>query len=54
MTVARKFRVTKLFTAGLLAGLTHTETTDVEWSVGQVVSKPVCGSPYKILTVETV
>lgn len=51
MNTARKYQITKLFTAGLLAGITVTERTDVAWKVGQEVRKPVGGSPYKITAV---
>lgn len=46
--------VTRKFTGGTLVGLTHTEITAVERRVGQVVDKPVAGSPYIITGCEPV
>jgi hypothetical protein len=47
-----KYRVTKLFTGGLLEGLTIEETTTVLFPVGFVCEKPVAGSPYVVTGVE--
>ena len=44
--------VTREFIGGALKGRTHTEVTSVAFTVGQIVSKPVGGSPYKIISVE--
>lgn len=48
----RRYRVTRLFTGGLLAGLTYTEVTTVEFAVGFTCERPVGGSPYRIIAVE--
>lgn len=47
----RKFKVTQLFTSGLLAGLTYTWTTTIEYKVGWECLKPCGGDPYKIIEV---
>lgn len=47
----RKFTIVKRFTAGPLAGLTYTETTDVAWKAGQEVREPIGGSPYVVVSV---
>lgn len=46
------YRVTKLFTSGLLAGLTITETTTVAFRVGFRCEKPIGGSAYVITACE--
>jgi hypothetical protein len=46
------FLLTKLFTAGILQGLTYTSLTCVPFFAGQRVDKPIGGSPYVILIVE--
>ena len=48
----QQFRVTKKFTAGILAGLTYTEVTPVKFKVGFECLKPVGGSPYVIVAME--
>lgn len=48
------FKVTKLFIGGILEGLTHTEITSVAWIVGQEVTNPIGGSPYRIIAVELI
>ena len=53
-TPSKQFKVTRFFTAGLLAGLTHTETTTVEFHEGFVCAKLAGGDPYKITHVEIV
>jgi hypothetical protein len=48
------YEVTREFIGGTLKGLTHTEITPVKFRVGQVVRKPVAGSPYKIISVKPI
>ena len=48
------FRVTKRFFSGLLAGLTITETTAVEFAVGFRCENPIGGSGYEIMAVERI
>lgn len=48
----KKFLVTRLFTDGILKGLTHTSEASVEFSVGFECKHPVGGSPYRIISVE--
>lgn len=44
--------VTKLFTSGLLAGLTYEDRMSRDLAVvGREVKKPVGGSPYRIIAV---
>lgn len=51
----KMFKVTRFFTGGILEGLTHTETTPVEFKVGFVCNKPAGGSStYRIIAVEPV
>lgn len=45
------YKVTRKFIGGTLKGLTHSEVTPVKFKVGQVVKKPIGGSPYKITAV---
>ena len=45
------YLVTRQFVGGTLKGQVHTEVTSVRWTVGTVVSNPVGGSPYKIISV---
>ena len=52
MTNNTQFAVTRKFTAGPLAGLTHTGTTNVPMPVGLVVAKPIGGSPYVVVACE--
>lgn len=48
--MSTKYTVTRKFTAGVLAGLTHTEITSIKWEVGRKVAKPCGGSsPYVIV-----
>lgn len=47
------FLVTREFVSGPLKGLTHTEVTSVAWKVGTLVRKPIGGSAYKIIRMET-
>jgi hypothetical protein len=47
---ATKYIVTRLFTSGNLAGLTHTEVTTIARVVGSVVQKPIGGSSYRIVS----
>lgn len=42
------YRVTKIHTAGLLAGLTTTEETTVKFTVGWECKKAIGGGSYKI------
>ena len=48
------FRITKRFFSGLLAGLTITEMTAVQYAVGFRCKSPVGGSGYEILAVERI
>ena len=43
-----RYMVTRRFTGGILAGLTHTEETRHAVQVGARIDKPVGGSPYVI------
>ena len=43
-----RYMVTRRFTGGILAGLTHTGETRHAAQVGTRVDKPVGGSPYVI------
>lgn len=45
------YRVTREFIGGALKGLTHTGVTSVPFKVGQVVKKPIGGSPYRITAI---
>ena len=45
------YEVTREFTGGALKGQTHTEITSVVFTVGQVVSRPIGGSPYQVIRV---
>ena len=47
------YEVTKKFTGGALKGQTHTEITSVVFTVGQVVSRPIGGSPYRVIRVRS-
>lgn len=47
------YRVTRLFTEGILKGLTHTEITSVFFHAGFTCETPIGGSPYRIIIVET-
>lgn len=42
------YEITKTFIDGPLKGITITERTTVRWQVGQIVAKPIGGSPYRI------
>ena len=44
-----RYMVTRRFTGGILAGLTHTEETRHAAHVGTRVDKPIGGSPYVIM-----
>jgi hypothetical protein len=44
----KTYSVTRQFTSGPLAGLTHTQTTTVPMAVGFKCEKPIGGSPYVI------
>lgn len=46
------YRVTKRFTDGPLAGMTHTEATSVAFAVGQVIKPWAYGSGYVVEAVE--
>lgn len=48
----QQYNVTSKFTAGTLAGLTHTGVTTVKFDVGFECRKPAGGSPYVIVAVE--
>lgn len=48
-----KYQVTKLFTSGILKGLTYTEETSVKFEVGKVY-RGIGGSDYKIIKCEEV
>lgn len=43
-----RYMVTRRFTGGILAGLTHTGETRHAAKIGDSVDKPVGGSPYVI------
>jgi len=45
-----KYEVTKLFTKGILKGLTHTGITSVKFEVGKVIKGALGGSDYKIIS----
>ena len=47
------YEVTRKFTGGALKGQTHTEITSVVFTVGQVVSRPIGGSPYRVIRVRS-
>jgi hypothetical protein len=42
------YEITKTFTDGALKGITITERTTARFTVGQIVAKPIGGSPYRI------
>lgn len=49
------YRITRLFTSGTLAGLTHTEVTTVHFDVGfECAAWAYCPSGYRIIAVEEV
>ena len=48
------FRVTRVFTAGILAGITYTETSRVQMPVGFTCEKPSAGDPYKVTACEPI
>ncbi len=50
----KTFRVTRKFLNGILAGLTHTEETTVEFKVGFRCMRPIGGSAYEIISVEEI
>lgn len=53
--VLRTFRITIVFLAGPLRGLRHTDLrklTDYRLRPGDVVRRPIGGSPYRVLAVE--
>lgn len=43
-----RYSVTKVFTSGILAGLSVTEVTGVSFPSGFVCANPVAGDPYII------
>jgi len=45
-----KYEVTKLFTKGILKGLTHTGTTSVKFEVGFICKNAIGGCDYKIIS----
>jgi len=45
-----KYEITKLFTKGILKGLTYTEITSVKFEVGEVIKNSIGGSDYKIIS----
>ena len=50
----RRYKITRLFTAGNLVGLTYTEVTSVYMPIGFDCKKPYGGSPYRIIACEEV
>lgn len=48
------YKVTRLFTAGILKGLTYTGITAVNFELGFICNESVFGSPYKIVNVEEI
>lgn len=56
--MVKSYEVTRLFVGGLLKGLTHTSvqrhSEGFQPKEGTLVSKPIGGSPYRILTVKEV
>ena len=48
------WNVKRLFTGGVLNGLTHTGETSVSFKVGFECPNPCGGSPYRIVSVEPV
>ena len=48
----RKFWIVKMFVGGILDGLTYEEFTDVEFTIGQLIERPIGGSPYRIIIIE--
>lgn len=46
----KTYEVTIRFTSGLLVGLTYTNRQDWPRKVGQVVAKPIGGSPYVVVS----
>lgn len=43
-----RYKVSRLFLSGDLAGLTHTEITSVRFDVGWTCEKPIGGGSYRI------
>ncbi len=43
------YTITRLYTGGILKGLTYTERTDVWMEVGYLCERPYYGSPYRIV-----
>jgi hypothetical protein len=54
MSQTQVFEITKKFIGGALEGLTITEKTTREWTVGKKVLKPCGGSPYQIVACERI
>lgn len=50
----KKYQITKKFIGGLLEGLTHTETTTVNFNIGFICNNPIGGSPYEIISVKEI
>jgi hypothetical protein len=46
--VMKMYQITKVFTGGILKGLTIQEKTSVKFAVGFECKKPIGGSSYKI------
>ena len=46
----KSYEVVVKFTGGLLVGLTHTTVQSWPRKVGQVVAKPIGGSPYVVVS----
>ena len=46
------YQITRLFTSGVLKGLTYTEVTSVHMPIGFECKKPIGGSGYIITKVE--
>ena len=44
------YQVTRLFVGGVLAGMTHTGTTNRQVRVGWECYNPIGGSPYRIVS----
>jgi hypothetical protein len=50
----QSYKVTQVFTAGILAGITITETRDHPVEVGKVYTSCVTGAAYKIISCEKI
>lgn len=48
------YKITRLFTSGILKGLTHTSITGVKFEEGFTCQKSVFGSAYEVIKVEEI